>query len=512
MRFAKWLLIIGVFLGAMTVFAQDTITLTPYTDEVYGIQGVIPDGWTKVGPGLYARTQSAKDTTVLAEQSAVAPLDTVVKSLLPQLQLQVLPESTGTVETDALTWTVYKTDVTASNITVTIDLALAEKDGKIFIVLLQASPPDYDALHESVFVPVLNTFAPLAEATPDPNLPYTAEEVSIPNGDVTLAGTLTLPEGDGPYPVVVLVTGSGPQDRDETLAPLTGLKPFAVIADYLTRKGVAVLRYDDRGVGKSTGEYAKADLDDFASDASAAIDYLLTRDDIDHDQIGLLGHSEGGIIAAKLGATNPHLAFIVAMAGTAVKGTDLLLVQNRDIVLANGGTQEMADLTTDYITKMMVAVQDNDLETFKTLTHDFTLSQLKLLPEAQQSAIGDPETYANKVVDQQVAGYFNDWFRSLLAYDPSVDWAKTTIPVLAVFGGKDVQVDAKQNAPAMEAALKASGNTDYKIVTIPTANHLFQDAKTGGTAEYATLPNAFVADFLPTIGDWILDHVTLPKS
>jgi len=127
MRFAKWLLFIGVLLGAMTVFAQDTITLTPYTDEVYGIQGVLPDGWTKVGPGLYARAQSAKDTTVLAEQSAIAPLDTVVKSLLPQLQLKALPESTGTVETDALTWTVYKTDVTASNITVTVDLALAEK-------------------------------------------------------------------------------------------------------------------------------------------------------------------------------------------------------------------------------------------------------------------------------------------------------------------------------------------------------------------------------------------------
>src|SRR5690349_6457154 len=139
MRFAKYLLIIGVILSMMTVVAQDTVKLTPYTDEVYGIHGVLPDGWTKVGPGLYARAQSAKDTTVLDEQAAVAPLDTVVKSLLPQLQLKALPDSAGTVETDALTWTVYKPDVTANNITVTVDLPLAEKDGTSFILLLQAS-------------------------------------------------------------------------------------------------------------------------------------------------------------------------------------------------------------------------------------------------------------------------------------------------------------------------------------------------------------------------------------
>ncbi|MEO8607852.1 MAG: alpha/beta fold hydrolase [Chloroflexota bacterium] len=510
MRFAKWLLIIGVILSTMTVFAQDTVKLTPFTDAAYGIQGVIPEGWTKVAPGIYARQQDAGDPTLIAQQAAPASLDKVVASLLPQLQLKALPESSGTAATDAFSWTLYKTEVSGGGVTVTVDLALAEKDSKTYVILMQAKPDEYDALHTSVFLAAVNAFVPQAEATPEADLPYTAEDVSIPNGDVTLAGTLTLPDGDGPFPVVVLVTGSGPQDRDESLAPLTGLKPFAVIADYLTREGLAVLRYDDRGVGKSTGDYAKADLNDFESDASAAIDFLLTRDDIDHDQIGLLGHSEGGIIAAKLGATNTHLAFIVAMAGTAVKGTDLLLVQNHDIILANGGSQEMADITNEYMTKMMDAVANNDLDTFKTLTHDFAIKQIKALPQSQQDAVGDLEAYANKVVDQQVAGYFNDWFRSLLAYDPSVDWAKTTIPVLAVFGGKDTQVSAKENAPAMEAALKASGNTDYQIVTIPTANHLFQDAKTGGTAEYPTLPDKFVDAFLPTIGDWILKHVTLP--
>ncbi|MBZ0287327.1 MAG: alpha/beta fold hydrolase, partial [Anaerolineae bacterium] len=362
------------------------------------------------------------------------------------------------------------------------------------------------------FLPVLDTFAPLAEATPEADLPYSAEEVSIPNGDVTLAGTLTLPKGDGPHPALVLVTGSGPQDRDESLVPITSLKPFAVIADYLSREGIAVLRYDDRGVGKSTGDYATAVQDDFASDASAAIDYLLTRDEIDADQIGLLGHSEGGVVAAKLGATNEHLAFIVSMAGTAAKGSDVLLLQNRKIVLAEGGSPELADLTVEYIEKMIVAVQNDDLEAFKTLTHDYTLKQVAAMPEEEREAIGDAEAYAEQIVSQAVSGYFNDWFRSFLAYDPAVDWAKTTIPVLGVFGGKDVQVDAEQNAPPMEAALAAAGNTDYEIVTLPTANHLFQDAITGGTSEYGTLPGEFIADFLPTIGDWILDHVTLAES
>jgi hypothetical protein len=298
MRFATWFITIGLILSAFTAVAQDTtVILSPYTDEVFSIQGVIPDGWTKAAPGIYARGQSASDAALIAQQSAAAPVDAVVQSLLPQLQLEALPESSGTVETAALTWTVYQADVSAGGVTVVVDLALAEADGKTYIVLMQSAPDEYDALHEAVFVPALEALAPLAEATPDPNLPYSAEDVNIPNGDVTLAGTLTLPEGDGPHPALVLVSGSGPQDRDESLVPVSSLKPFALIADYLSRRGIAVLRYDDRGVARSTGDYASADVDDFASDASAAIDYLLTRDEIDPAQIGLLGHSEGGIVS-----------------------------------------------------------------------------------------------------------------------------------------------------------------------------------------------------------------------
>jgi uncharacterized protein len=511
MRFVKWLLIGCLLLATSAVFAQDTITLTPFTDEVFGIQGVLPEGWTKAGPGYYVRGQSATDAALIAQQSAPLPLADVLPSLLPQVQLTELPESAGTLETDAYSWTLYQTDVTAGGVTVRVDLAMAEKDGSSFFVLMQAAPDEFDALHEAVFLPVLEAYTPLAEATPEADLPYTAEDVTFENGDVTLAGTLTLPEGDGPHPAVVLVTGSGPQDRDESLIPVTALKPFALIADYLSREGIAVLRYDDRGVGESTGEYAKADLDDFTSDASAAIDYLLTRDEIDGEQIGLIGHSEGGMVAAKLGANNPNLAFVVGLAAPAVNGKDLLLVQNRLIAQANGGSEEMANVTVDFVERMIEAVEADDLEAVKSITHEYALNQIALLPEDQQAALGDPETYAQTVVDQVVSGYFNDWFRSIMVYNAADDWAKTTIPVLAIFGGKDVQVDDEQNAPPLEAALETAGNADYEIVVLPTANHLFQDAKTGGTAEYGVLDATFVDDLLPTISTWILEHVTVAE-
>jgi len=239
--------------------------------------------------------------------------------------------------------------------------------------------------------------------------------------------------------------------------------------------------------------------------------YLLARKDIDPKQIGLLGHSEGGMVAAKLGASNTHLAFVIGMAAPGVKGNDLLVEQNRRIILASGGTEEQAKQQVDFIKQMIDAVNARDLQTFKKLTHDYLIHQAQSLPQAQQDALGDLETYAQNLTDQSVGTYFTDWFRSILDYDASADWAKTTIPILAVFGGKDVQVDAQQNAPALEAALKKAGNTDYQVITIPTANHLFQDAKTGALSEYGTLPTEFVSDFLPTIGDWILKHVKVAK-
>ena len=515
-KIARLFFLVVVLLGVSVVAAQDAteeagaITLTPFTNDTYGITGVYPDGWTDAGRGLYARLNTATDTAILAQQTTAANLDTTVAALLPQLNLTELPDSVGTYETDAFTWMLYKMEVTARGITVAVDLALTNSGGKTYVVLLQVPPEEYDTLHKSVFLPVLDALQPAAEATPEADGPYIAEDVTFANGDITLAGTLTLPEGSGPHPAIVLISGSGPQDRDESLAPTANIKPFKLIADYLTRQGIAVLRYDDRGTGKSTGDFSSATSADFATDAASAIDYLLTRDDIDPAQIGILGHSEGGLIDAMLGASNPHVAFIVGMAPPAVNGADVLIQQNRRLILAEGGTQEQVDKKIAFLQQLFDKIQSGDIEAIPDLIHDEVIAEVAALPQSQQDAIGDVEAYAQQVTQQQAASMTSDWMEFFLTHDPADDWAKTTVPVLALFGGNDVQVDAEQNAPALEAALKKAGNTDYKIVTFPTANHLFQDAKTGAVSEYATLPAEFLPDFLPTIGDWILDHVTLP--
>jgi len=495
---------IALMLMALPVLAQDTITLKPYTDKAYGISSVTPEGWQDAGRGIYRRAKSAADIVLIAQQSAPLAPDKLLTALLPQLGLTEAPTSVGGYQSPVLAWTLYKVDVKAPTGTIAVDLALApdEASGKTYIVLLQAPVDEYDTLHKSVFQPTLEAFAPYVEPTAE-DVPYTQEEVTFKNGDVTLAGTLTIPEGDGPFPAIVLVTGSGPQDRDESLAPLAAIKPFRLIADALTRKGMAVLRYDDRGTAKSTGDFASATSADFAKDASAAIDFLLTRKEIDPAQVGLLGHSEGGVIAAMLGATNKHLAFIISMAGPAVSGEDVLVQQNKRVLEAENSSADAIKAQLEFLPKLFKAIQDKDAETIRQLAHDQAILQIKAMPEDQQKKIGDIETYAKQQADAAASTYNSDWWRMFLSYNPGDDWAKTTIPVLAIYGTLDVQVDADQNAPAFEAAMKKAGNTDYQLTVIPKANHLMQAATTGSPSEYGTIKQEFTPDFLPTITDWL---------
>ena len=270
-----------------------------------------------------------------------------------------------------------------------------------------------------------------------------------------------------------------------------------------------MLRYDDRGVGESTGDYSAATIADFALDAAVAVDYMLTREEIDPDQIGVLGHSEGGTISAMLGATNPEIDFIISMAGTAVDGRDILRVQNRLLMEAEGATQEQIDAQVAFVEEIFEVIDAQDPEALETLVYEYALAQAETLSEEEREALGDLEVYARTAAEQSVQTYGGVWFPSFLDYDPGVDWAQTTVPVLALFGGKDVQVDDEQNAPALEAALEAAGNEDYEIVIFPNANHLFQESETGALSEYANLPNEFTPDFLPTIIDWMLDHVVV---
>jgi len=479
--------------------AQERITLLPHESEGYGITSVLPDGWTDAGQGIFTRQRSDDDPTVIAQQSAPFAAEDVLASLLPQLSLTEAPESVGTRQEGALLWTLYQVDVSIGTIVLAVDLALAEQDATTYIVLLQTTPDEYDELHGTVFLPVLDAFAPLV--VEQETVPYDVEAVTFANGDVTLAGTLTLPPTEGPHPAIVLVSGSGPQDRDETLGGGIAIRPFRLLADALTRAGVAVLRYDDRGVGDSTGTFATATTQDFASDADTAIRYLLIREEIDAGQIGVLGHSEGGLVAAILGARNPDLDFIISLAGPGVNGRDVLLLQNERILEAEDATPEQIAAQRAFIEEAITLLDDP--AALEALVFRHTLEQAEALPEAERAGLGDLEQYARVVAEQALSQFGAAWFASFLAYDPAADWAQTTVPVLAIFGGKDVQVDAEQNAPAMERALAEAGNDDVEIIVLPNANHLFQEADTGGLTEYTTLPAAFTPDLVPTIVGWL---------
>lgn len=522
-RLAKYsiiLLVLAALNAVVPAWAQDAtpettaeategvIILVPHSDEGYGIESVVPDGWTDGGNGVFLRQNDAADVTVLAQQSAPLNPDALLEALLPQLGLTEAPESVGTYPGLGLEWTLYQVDANVGSMSLRVDLALAAAEGKTYIVLLQTSPDDYEALHTSVFLPTLDAFAPMVEATPEA-VPYVVEEVTFPSGDISLSGTLTLPSTEGLHPVVVLVSGSGPQDRDESLGGGIAIKPFRLLADALTRAGIAVLRYDDRGVGESTGDFATAVTTDFAGDAEAAIAYLLSRDEIDPDQIGLIGHSEGGLVAAMLGARSEDLDFIISLAGPGVNGRDVLRLQNERIYAAEGATQEQIDAQLAFIDELFTVL--GDPEAMEAVIYESTLEQLESLPEEERASLGNLEDYARTLTTQLVQQYAAAWFESFLNYDPAPDWAQTTIPVLAIFGEKDVQVDAEQNAPALEASLSEAGNEDYEIVVLPNANHLFQEANTGGTSEYGTLPAEFTPDLLPTMLDWLETHVTVAE-
>lgn len=321
--------------------------------------------------------------------------------------------------------------------------------------------------------------------------PYVSEEVSFVNpiGGHALSGTLTLPKADGRFPCAILITGSGPQNRDEELM---GHKPFLVLSDYLTRQGIAVLRYDDRGVGKSGGDFASATTGDLATDVEAAIAYLRTRNDI--ISIGLIGHSEGGIIAPMVASRNKEtVAFVVLLAGTGIRGKELLLLQSQLISKVNGVPSAQIKKNTSLNEKLYTLVMtSNDNAQIKK---DAT----KLMAEYSSTRVTEAD------VDGLLAQINSPWFRYFLNLDPSVFLEKTTCHVLALNGTLDLQVPAKENLAAIEKSLKVAENKHYKIVSLKGLNHLFQKAKAGNPSEYATIEETFNPKALNEIGEWILE-------
>ncbi|HEY6104320.1 MAG TPA: alpha/beta fold hydrolase [bacterium] len=340
---------------------------------------------------------------------------------------------------------------------------------------------------------------PQAQAVQDASPPYREVDVGIavPAGP-TLAGTLTLPATSDQVPAVVLISGSGPQDRDEAIPGVPGYRPFAVIADHLGRRGVAVLRYDDRGTAKSTGNHATATSADLASDAEAAWRFLRARREIAWARVGLMGHSEGGLIAAMVAARNPQVAFVVSMAGPGVPGYDLLLKQNERVLRAMGLPPEVVERGVAEARANLELIRTEQWDRLRAVILETGGRQLAALPEQERAKLPPLE----RLAEEQMM-FLRTWMRFFVKYDPGPDWARVHVPVLALFGVLDVQVDLWQNRAGMVAALGRGGTGDVTVAVFPRANHLFQEATTGSVTEYAKLPPAFVPGFLDTISGWI---------
>jgi uncharacterized protein len=324
--------------------------------------------------------------------------------------------------------------------------------------------------------------------------PYREEEIIFPNAraSISLSGTITIPPGPGPFPAAVLINGTGPLNRDETVA---GHRPFLVLADHLTRKGIAVLRFDKRGIGKSTGDYANATTEDFASDAEAALAYLKTRKEIDPKKIGLIGHSEGGLIAPMIAARSKHVAWIVLLAGPGLKGEDTLLLQSVAFLRMSGASDGEVERTLDF-DKQSYALVRQETDPAKLVT------KLKDLIETNKMSVSTPPA----ALQTQIQMLVSPWFRFFLDYDPVPALQKTTCPVLALSGEKDVQVPSKENLSKIQKAFQDGGNTDFQTVELHDLNHLFQHCPTGLPTEYGTIQQTMAPEALDSISDWVLKH------
>lgn len=325
-------------------------------------------------------------------------------------------------------------------------------------------------------------------------LPYTSRDVVYDNAESggKLAGTLTIPEeakfGAGPFPAVILITGSGAQDRDESLL---GHKPFLVIADDLTRRGVAVLRVDDRGIGGSTSpKEGKETTDDFVTDVLAGFEFLKTQKNIDPKRVGLIGHSEGGVIAPMAAARNADIAAIALLAGTGVPGRDVLEIQMVAMLKSQGVGTEAIDQVSE--------AQKRVLELAAGHADDKTLDEaIRALVKAQTGNESD------EGVARAKATMATPWMRRFLVLDPKQAIAQVRCPVLVMNGGLDRQVDAKQNVPAIVDTLLEHGNFDVTVHVFPKLNHLFQTARTGSVMEYGQLDETFAPEALDVLGRWI---------
>ena len=337
--------------------------------------------------------------------------------------------------------------------------------------------------------------------------PYDEEQVSYRNekDNIKLAGTLTVPRGSGKYPVVLLITGSGSQDRDETIA---GHRPFLVLADHLTRNGIAVLRVDDRGIGGSDMGSLSVTSENFAEDVLAGVNFLKQRKQIDPRMIGLIGHSEGGMIAPMVAARSKDVSFIVLLAGLGQRGEDVIYAQTELIQKTQGTPAETTKHTIALARKInaIVKAETDGMRIEQRINEEIA---------AYEATLGDSHKELFKPAASSVKSYLpiykTPWYRFFITFDPAPVLKNVKVPVLALNGEHDLQVPAKENLDLIAAGLKAGGNVDVTVKAFPRLNHLFQTSQTGLLSEYGQIEETMSPEVLKTVSDWIL-HRTVQKK
>ena len=327
------------------------------------------------------------------------------------------------------------------------------------------------------------------------------EEISIKSGPFTLAGTLSVPSGSGPFPAVVLLSGSGPQNRDSEAG---GFRPFKVIADDFVKRGIAVLRFDDRGVGGSTGNLADTTTEELADDALAAVQVLRGHQAIDQKRIGLVGHSEGALVAAVAAARDSNVAYLVWLAGSAVSGAEILRQQAEEIPRRAGASAAAIAEILRCHDALIAAVRENaPAETLMALSRTLSAAQHAATKGGSVAAPQITGAQAEALLAQSVKMLQSKWMRFFVTFDQASTLRHVSVPVFAAFGGRDALVPEALNRPRVEAALKGSGNQNVTVRVYPEANHLFMPSVTGQIAEYFTLPKVFVPTLLEDMATWI---------
>jgi len=483
--------------GALT-FASDEIQ-GKYEGKITADGNAVDGTWTQGGPMPLTWSRAVKPSDIDGAWAGVLDVGQKLRLILHL-----------TTTKDGLAATMESPDQKAFGIAATV-----KREGSSLTVEIASIGAKYEATLAKDYSSIDGTFSqsggqfPLAlkrgildQQKDEPKRPqnpakpylYREEELKYPNAGagIELAATLTIPNGKGPFPAVVLITGSGQQDRDESLL---GHKPFLVLADYLTRKGIAVLRSDDRGAGGSGGNFAAATTADFATDVEAAVAYLKSRREVDPHRIGLAGHSEGGVIAPMVAARSRDIAFIVMLAGPGVPGDQIIAAQVVAGAEAAGMSHEAA---------AAAGVQQKRILDLVETEKDATVLKEKLGVELK----GMPAAQLDNVVKQMTS----PWYQYFLTYDPAPALRKVTCPVLALNGEKDTQVPPKLNLPAIRKALEEGGNKNFEADELPGLNHLFQHAKTGAVSEYAQIEETFAPEALEKIAAWIERVEAIPAG